>query len=410
METTVESQTLIQFKGGCSYCADFMYTMLAIEREVISKKSHYIAIHNDTYVKLANALGIRDRTYSSPNNTGNVCEALCWLAYEQGKYKLILSIAKFAADVEFPGSGVPGHASAVVPGPAPQPCKRSAQVCGLPVVVATGPAAAKVQRKQPSAPPSKTQPDESTGSASLYQQASAQKDVQQTAASASGHTAEQTADSASGRTALPTVDEFNSTRAEVQDCESSEDEEDDSNRVCMSTWTKDRLKYYAHYVKLNKHVVGRQEDMEKQANWFDEELKKENARRQQRSKNGLTLEMLRKTATIPHPDLPAYLEAYLALCGSEPEVWKQRHELLAQEFKRPWLQLKQDMQRCSAEPKQRDEAEVTKALKCFQLAFKEACYERHRQQEKGHYKVFIRDIFGSQPNFKRYLYEGVIPD
>ena len=168
-----------------------------------------------------------------------------------------------------------------------------------------------------------------------------------------------------------------------------------------------KLNYYAN---LNKHVMGRQEDMENQADWFDQGLRKENERRQRRSKNGQTLEMLRKTATIPHPDLPKYIEAYLELCGSPPEVWKARFELLAQEFDRPWSRLKQDIQRCSAEPKQRDEAEVTRTLRCFQFAFKEACFGRHRQQEKGHYRVFIRDIFGSKPNFVSYLYVGVIPE
>ena len=408
METAVKSQTLIQFKGGCSYCADFMYTMVAIEREVISKNSHYIAIGNETYVRLADALGIRDRDYSSPNNTGNVCEALCWLALEQKKYNLIVSIAKFAADVEFPRSAAPGHVPAVVPGPAPQPCKRSAQVCGLPVVVASGLAAAKVQRKQASSPPSNAESAESTSSASLFQQANSQKDVQQTT-SASGHPAEPTAGSASGRMTAPTSGKFSGRRADVQDYESSEDEGDDDDRVCMSTWTRKTMAKLNYYVNLNKHVVGRQADMEEQADWFDAEVRKENERRQRRSQNGQTLEMLRKTATIPHPDLPKYIDAYLELCGSVPEVWEARFELLAQEFDRPWSQLKQDMQRCAAEPKQRDEAEVTKALRCFQLAFKEACYERHRQQKKGQYKALIGDIFGSRCNFKRYLYDGVIP-
>ena len=82
-----------------------MFTLLAIEREKISNKSQYVAVKNETYVQLADKLGIRHAHYSSPNNTGNVMESLFWLAYEQGRYDFILSIIKIATDIEYPHGG-----------------------------------------------------------------------------------------------------------------------------------------------------------------------------------------------------------------------------------------------------------------------------------------------------------------
>ena len=60
---------------------DFIFTLVAIERDAISKKSQFVAIKNPTYVQLADKLGIRDTFYSSANNTGNVMESLFWFAY-----------------------------------------------------------------------------------------------------------------------------------------------------------------------------------------------------------------------------------------------------------------------------------------------------------------------------------------
>ena len=60
-----------------------MFTLVAIEQGLISPKSQYIAIKNDTYVYLVVQLGIRDKKFSSANNTGNVMESLFWFAYEQ---------------------------------------------------------------------------------------------------------------------------------------------------------------------------------------------------------------------------------------------------------------------------------------------------------------------------------------
>ena len=62
-------------------------------------------------------LGLRDTFYSSPNNTGNVMESSCWLAYEQKKYDFILSIIKFAADCEYPDTVAAGPAAVVACAP-----------------------------------------------------------------------------------------------------------------------------------------------------------------------------------------------------------------------------------------------------------------------------------------------------
>ena len=140
VETTVKSQILILWKGGCSYVADFIFTLVAIERNAISKRSQYVAIKNPTYVQLAEKLGIRHTYYSSASNTGNVMESLCWLAYEQKRYNFILSIVKFAADLEYPARVAPGPAAAVAPGPADCPSKRPAAASGPAVAVAPGPA------------------------------------------------------------------------------------------------------------------------------------------------------------------------------------------------------------------------------------------------------------------------------
>ena len=117
---------------------------MAIEREAISKTSKYIAVKTPTYVQLAEKLAIGDKFYSNVYSTGYVMESLCWLAYEQNKYQFILSIIKFAADVEFPHTVVPGPAAPVGAGPAPCHLKRAAGGVGPSVAVTTDPAAAVI--------------------------------------------------------------------------------------------------------------------------------------------------------------------------------------------------------------------------------------------------------------------------
>ena len=88
-----------------AYVGDFMFTLLAIERRAILSKSQYVAIKKDTYVQLAKKLGLGNDYYSSPNNTGNVMEALFWFAYEQKRYDFIMTVVTMATEVEYPGSG-----------------------------------------------------------------------------------------------------------------------------------------------------------------------------------------------------------------------------------------------------------------------------------------------------------------
>ena len=372
---------------------------MAIEREAISQKSQYVAIKNPTYVQLAEELGIRHTVYSSANNTGNVMESLCWLAYEQQKYNFILSIVKFATDFEYPDTVDRGPAAAVAPGPAVCPPQRPAAASGPAVAVASGPAAAiapgpaKLPRKQTFAQPTSLASSQSSGSASGRRQASSQRDVQETAASASGHQATPASGESSGR------------RAAVQDREPSTDEEDYGECRCMSTWTRAKLKDYA---KLNKHALGRHEEMERQAAWFDKQVEDENSTRQERSNRGQPLEMLRQTTTVPDTKLPIYLDAYLSLCGVGAEVWDRRFETLGQRFGLAWPVLRDDIALSVAEPKQRSEEEVDEAFTRFKLAYKEACERRFSKQKPGPMKRFFRDIFEDKERCMEYLRSGDI--
>ena len=76
-------KSLAEFSRPGAYVADFMFTLLAIERGAILPKSHYVVIKNKTYVHIADKLGITNDYYNSANNTGNVMESLFWFAYEQ---------------------------------------------------------------------------------------------------------------------------------------------------------------------------------------------------------------------------------------------------------------------------------------------------------------------------------------
>ena len=61
--------------------------------------------------------------------------------------------------------------------------------------------------------------------------------------------------------------------------------------------------------------------MERQADWFDEQVENANSKRQERSNRGQPLEMLRQTTTVADTDLPTYLDAYLSLCATDSEAW-----------------------------------------------------------------------------------------
>ena len=173
----------------------------------------------------------------------------------------------------------------------------------------------------------------------------------------------------------------------------------------MSTWTKAKLEDYA---KLNRQAMGRQEEMERQADWFDAQVDDENAKRQERSNRGQPLEMLRQTTTVPDTDLPTYLEAYLSLCGQPSEVWDRRFETLEERFGCEWSVLRRAIVNSVAEPQTRDEEEVEKAFSRFKLAYKEACVQRFRNQRTGPLNSFYRDVFNDKDGFMEYLRSGTV--
>ena len=173
----------------------------------------------------------------------------------------------------------------------------------------------------------------------------------------------------------------------------------------MSTWTRAKLKDYA---KLNKHAIGRHEEMERQAAWFDEQVEDENSTRQERSNRGQPLERLRQTTTVPNTKLPTYLDAYLSLCGVGAEVWDRRFETLGQRFGLAWPVLRDDIALSVAEPKQRSEEEVDEAFERFKLAYKEACRQHHSKQRRGPMQSFFRDFFQTKENFMEYLRSGTL--
>ena len=369
-----------------------MFTLVAIERKAIAENSQYIAVKNRTYVQLAQKLQIRNKYFSNANNTGNVLESLCWLAYEKKEYNFILSIAKFAADFEYPRKAVPGPAAAVATGPTASTLKRPAERLDNTVVVAPGPATAgvpgpaKVRRKQSSARVSDEADGHFDGKAAWFQ-----GDVQGTAAPVSGHAAG------------PASNELGGTWADIQDYEPSDEEKNLDDPRCMNTWAREKLE---DYEKLNKYVQGRQADMERQADWFHSEMKRENAKRQARHRKGQTLQMLQRTATSPDTDLPTYLHAYLHLCGTKPEVWKTRFQTLAQRFGLDWSALRNKMAVSTAEPKYRNDEELEEAFRAFKRVYKEASMKRWGKQNVKPMHKFWRDIFGDMDGFLEYLRSG----
>ena len=105
--------------------------------------------------------------------------------------------------------------------------------------------------------------------------------------------------------------------------------------------------------------------MEQQASWFEDQLKKENAKRLERSRRGKSLPELRQIATVPGTLLPTYLQEYLSFCGTKPEVFDTRREALASRFGVPWQELRKKIAIALAEPQLRDEREVQHVHNCF---------------------------------------------
>ena len=82
-----------------------MLTDIQIERGVLRAGTSYIAIHNGTYKMMACLLNLVNGTYcSNPNNIGNLMESLGGLAFNEGRYLFIVSIAWWAAIIEHPTS------------------------------------------------------------------------------------------------------------------------------------------------------------------------------------------------------------------------------------------------------------------------------------------------------------------
>ena len=83
-----------------AYLADFMFTLVSIERQNIIDKVKYSVICNGVYKEMATSLDIHHSVYSNANNVGNIMESLVWLAYEQQKYGFIISVVHHAADMQ----------------------------------------------------------------------------------------------------------------------------------------------------------------------------------------------------------------------------------------------------------------------------------------------------------------------
>ena len=83
-----------------AYLADFIFTLVAIERGLVKATCSYVVIFNHVYVKLATNLGILNDTYKSENNTGNVMECLFWFAYEQKRYDFIITMVHYATEIQ----------------------------------------------------------------------------------------------------------------------------------------------------------------------------------------------------------------------------------------------------------------------------------------------------------------------
>ena len=83
-----------------AYLADFMFTLVSIERQNITDKFKNSVICNGVYKEMATSLDIHHSVYSNANNVGNIMESLFWLAYEQQKYGFIISVVHHAADLQ----------------------------------------------------------------------------------------------------------------------------------------------------------------------------------------------------------------------------------------------------------------------------------------------------------------------
>ena len=99
-ESDAPAKNVAVFSRPGAYLADFMFTLVTIERQNVIDKCKYSVICNDVYKEMATSLDIQHSVYSNANNVGNVMESLFWLAYEQHKYGFIISVVHHAADLQ----------------------------------------------------------------------------------------------------------------------------------------------------------------------------------------------------------------------------------------------------------------------------------------------------------------------
>ena len=89
-----------------AWLADFIHTLMAIEKGDVQSKASYYAVHNSPYVWLCKEVDQEHSHYCSASNVGNVFEWLVWAASEEKRYDFVASLTAHAA------TGHPGQASA----------------------------------------------------------------------------------------------------------------------------------------------------------------------------------------------------------------------------------------------------------------------------------------------------------
>ena len=203
---TDETKTLAKCSRPGAFLADFMFTLLAIERRATSPESDYVAIKTGTYVNLADKLDIRNDYFRSASNTSNLMQCLVWFAYEQKRYHFIMTVVKLAMDLEYPHVAPVGDSrsaystsSVVLPPVSEQPqqaddvASQSASKRAYGHAAAVAPGHAKLPRTTTTRAREDSSEHagwkdaqkaswESSGDASWSRQGNSQRDVQETAA------------------------------------------------------------------------------------------------------------------------------------------------------------------------------------------------------------------------------------
>ena len=98
-DSAAKDMQVLSTPGG--YLADYMFMLVSIERMKLKSACRWATVSNSVYVYLASVMEIRHPAYCGANNVGNTMEALIWLAYEQKKYKFIISVIHHAANLQW---------------------------------------------------------------------------------------------------------------------------------------------------------------------------------------------------------------------------------------------------------------------------------------------------------------------